>query len=136
MHLHFKDLDKFGKGEDVPWGTGKGDVKGMMQELKRQGFHGYLSIEYEHGLLCPSCGQTSPSASRTSTPRRPNWPSSFCWAGARKSGSMLRLCARRPLRAVRSVCKGLAPGEIMSHAPSIAKTPPPVRRHRASWSAR
>ncbi len=51
MHLHFKDLDQFGKGQDVPWGTGKGDVKGMLQELKRQGFHGYFSIEYEHGTV-------------------------------------------------------------------------------------
>ena len=50
-HLHFKDLDKFGDGHDVPWGTGKADVKGMMQELKRQGFKGYLSIEYEYGSL-------------------------------------------------------------------------------------
>jgi sugar phosphate isomerase/epimerase len=49
-HLHFKDLDKFGNGaHDVPWGTGKGDVQGMMAELKRQGFKGYLSIEYEYG---------------------------------------------------------------------------------------
>jgi sugar phosphate isomerase/epimerase len=40
-HLHFKDLDKFGGGgHDVPWGTGKADVKGMMQELKRQGLQG------------------------------------------------------------------------------------------------
>ncbi len=50
-HLHFKDLNKFGDGHDVPWGTGKGNVKGMMQELKRQGFKGYLSIEYEYGSL-------------------------------------------------------------------------------------
>lgn len=51
MHSHFKDLDGFGKGQDVPWGTGKGDPKGMLKELKRQGFHGYLSIEYEHGSV-------------------------------------------------------------------------------------
>ena len=52
MHLHFKDLDQFGmKGQDVPWGTGNGNVKGMLEELKRQGFHGYLSIEYEHGSV-------------------------------------------------------------------------------------
>ena len=50
-HLHFKDLDKYGDGHDVPWGTGQADVKGMMQELKRQGFKGYLSIEYEYGSL-------------------------------------------------------------------------------------
>jgi len=51
MHLHFKDLNEFGNGHDVPWGTGKGDTKGMMQELKRQGYKGYLSIEYEYGDL-------------------------------------------------------------------------------------
>jgi sugar phosphate isomerase/epimerase len=49
MHLHFKDLNQFGKGHDVPWGTGKGDAKGMLAELKRQGYKGYLSIEYEYG---------------------------------------------------------------------------------------
>jgi sugar phosphate isomerase/epimerase len=49
VSLHFKDLNDFGRGHDVPWGTGKADVKGMLQELKRQGFHGYFSIEYEHG---------------------------------------------------------------------------------------
>ena len=51
LHLHFKDLNEFGNGHDVPWGTGKGDVKGMMEELKRQGYKGYLSIEYEYGDL-------------------------------------------------------------------------------------
>jgi sugar phosphate isomerase/epimerase len=50
-HLHFKDLNEFGEGHDVPWGTGKGDVKGMLAELKRQGYKGYLSIEYEYGDL-------------------------------------------------------------------------------------
>jgi sugar phosphate isomerase/epimerase len=49
-HLHFKDLNDFGgDAHDVPWGTGKGDVKGMLTELKRQGYKGYLSIEYEFG---------------------------------------------------------------------------------------
>jgi sugar phosphate isomerase/epimerase len=52
MHLHFKDLNDFGDGaHDVAWGTGKGDVKGMLAELKRQGYKGYLSIEYEYGDL-------------------------------------------------------------------------------------
>ena len=51
MHSHFKDLDQFGKGQDVPWGTGKGDARGMLEELQRQRFHGYLSIEYEHGSV-------------------------------------------------------------------------------------
>jgi sugar phosphate isomerase/epimerase len=48
MHLHFNE---FGNGHDVAWGTGKGDVKGMLTELKRQGYKGYLSIEYEYGDL-------------------------------------------------------------------------------------
>jgi sugar phosphate isomerase/epimerase len=51
LHLHFKDLNEFGKGHDVVWGTGRGNVKGMMAELKRQGYKGYLSIEFEYGDL-------------------------------------------------------------------------------------
>jgi sugar phosphate isomerase/epimerase len=51
-HLHFKDLNDFGDGaHDVVWGTGKGDVKGMLEELKHQGYKGYLSIEYEYGSV-------------------------------------------------------------------------------------
>ena len=33
----------------MPWGTGKGDAKGMLAELARQGYQGFTSIEYEHG---------------------------------------------------------------------------------------
>ena len=51
LHLHFKDLDEFGKGHDVPWGTGKGNPRAMMEELKSQGYKGYLSIEFEYGDL-------------------------------------------------------------------------------------
>ena len=51
LHLHFKDLNEFVNGHDMPWGTGRGNPKGMMEELKRQGFKGYLSIEYEYGNL-------------------------------------------------------------------------------------
>jgi sugar phosphate isomerase/epimerase len=47
--LHFKDLAaKDPKSHDVPWGTGAGNAKGMMQELKRQGFKGAFCIEYEY----------------------------------------------------------------------------------------
>jgi sugar phosphate isomerase/epimerase len=51
--LHFKDLVK-GPGtsanglHDVPWGTGSSDAKAMLQELKRQHFHGAICIEYEY----------------------------------------------------------------------------------------
>lgn len=52
LHLHLKDLNAFGQpAHDLPWGTGLGDVKGMMEELKRQGYKGYLSIEYETGKV-------------------------------------------------------------------------------------
>ena len=47
--LHFKDLNlKARKGHDVPWGTGVGQCKAMMAELKRQGFHGAFCVEYEY----------------------------------------------------------------------------------------
>lgn len=51
LHSHFKDLDKFVSGHDVVWGTGVGDSKAMLAELKRQGYKGYLSVEYEYGDL-------------------------------------------------------------------------------------
>jgi sugar phosphate isomerase/epimerase len=47
--LHFKDLNQMGlKAHDVPWGTGISNVKGMMEELKRQHFHGAFCVEYEY----------------------------------------------------------------------------------------
>jgi sugar phosphate isomerase/epimerase len=47
---HFKDLSEFGNpgAHDVVWGTGKGDVRKVLEELRRQGFRGVFSIEYEH----------------------------------------------------------------------------------------
>jgi len=47
--LHFKDVkEATPKSPDVPWGTGVCNVKGMMAELKRQHFKGYVCIEYEN----------------------------------------------------------------------------------------
>jgi len=46
VSLHFKDLND--AKEDAPWGTGKGDAKGVLAELKNQGFQGTFSIEYEN----------------------------------------------------------------------------------------
>jgi L-ribulose-5-phosphate 3-epimerase len=64
--LHFKDLvpeppkaqaAATGKAKkpseskamhDVPWGTGVGNVKAQMVELKRQHFHGAFGVEYEY----------------------------------------------------------------------------------------
>jgi len=66
--LHFKDLvpDETKAGDkgpatgkkkknsqskamhDVPWGTGVGNLKAQMEELKRQHFHGAFCVEYEY----------------------------------------------------------------------------------------
>ena len=47
--LHFKDLTaKDPEAHDVPWGTGKSNVRAMMEELKRQKFRGAFCIEYEY----------------------------------------------------------------------------------------
>jgi len=35
------------KAHDVPFGTGVSDIPGILDELKRQGFTGNISIEYE-----------------------------------------------------------------------------------------
>ncbi len=50
ISLHFKDLNEFGvrRAHDVPWGSGKGDVKAMLAELDRQNFSGVFSVEYEY----------------------------------------------------------------------------------------
>lgn len=50
LSFHFKDLNKFGvrDAHDVPWGIGMSNISGVMHEMKRQGFKGHLSIEYEH----------------------------------------------------------------------------------------
>ena len=47
---HLKDLNEFGKPEahDLPYGAGVSDVPAILDELKRQGFQGNISIEYEH----------------------------------------------------------------------------------------
>ncbi len=46
---HLKDLDKMEpSGHDVPFGTGVSDIKGILTELRAQGFMGNISIEYEY----------------------------------------------------------------------------------------
>jgi sugar phosphate isomerase/epimerase len=52
VSFHFKDLNKQGKdAHDVPWGTGVADVPALIAEMKRQGFQGPISVEYEHNWL-------------------------------------------------------------------------------------
>src|SRR6266436_1732385 len=45
---HLKDKTEYGPGHDVPYGEGVGDVKRVLDELKKQGFEGNISIEYEY----------------------------------------------------------------------------------------
>ena len=47
---HFKDRNVLGEAghHDVPFGTGVGNISGILDELKRQGFQGNISVEYEH----------------------------------------------------------------------------------------
>jgi sugar phosphate isomerase/epimerase len=50
IQLHFKDTDGIQQGAlDVPFGTGRADVRSMLAELKDQGFRGVFSLEYERG---------------------------------------------------------------------------------------
>jgi sugar phosphate isomerase/epimerase len=48
--FHLKDLNAYGTktAHDVPWGTGNCNIAGVLNELKRQGWKGYFSIEYEY----------------------------------------------------------------------------------------
>lgn len=48
--FHMKDLNekKTRSAHDVPWGTGVNDIVGIMQEMKRQHFKGFVFVEYEY----------------------------------------------------------------------------------------
>jgi sugar phosphate isomerase/epimerase len=49
MSCHLKDKDVMGPdGHCVPFGTGVGKTKELLDELKAQGFQGNISIEYEY----------------------------------------------------------------------------------------
>lgn len=50
ISLHLKDMNSFDKlkAHTVPFGTGKHDIPASLKELKRQGFKGVITIEYEY----------------------------------------------------------------------------------------
>ena len=49
VSMHFKDLsEKSRDAHDVHWATGVCNVPGVIYELKRQGFKGNISAEYEY----------------------------------------------------------------------------------------
>ena len=46
---HMKDKSDYGTAaHDVPYGQGVGDIKRVLEELKKQNFQGNISIEYEY----------------------------------------------------------------------------------------
>jgi sugar phosphate isomerase/epimerase len=53
LHVHMKDLEAIAgkdtgeENRDVHWGTGVANTAGVIDELKRQGFKGMISAEYE-----------------------------------------------------------------------------------------
>jgi sugar phosphate isomerase/epimerase len=48
VSAHLKDLNVFARdGYDVPWGTGVSEMRQVLIELRRQGFRGHASVEYE-----------------------------------------------------------------------------------------
>lgn len=49
VSFHLKDVDKFGEksARCVPWGTGAGDIDGILKEMHRQRWKGDFGIEYE-----------------------------------------------------------------------------------------
>jgi sugar phosphate isomerase/epimerase len=58
ISFHLKDLNEYGpKAHDVPWGTGRGDVKGMLAEVKRQKLKPVFSMEYEHQFTMPELAE-------------------------------------------------------------------------------
>ena len=49
INLHLKDSNEDSlDAHDVPWGTGTANIRGILDELKRQHFDGNISIEYEY----------------------------------------------------------------------------------------
>ena len=49
MSSHLKDKSDWGhEGHDIPYGQGVGEMKRVLDELKKQNFQGNISIEYEY----------------------------------------------------------------------------------------
>jgi sugar phosphate isomerase/epimerase len=52
ISCHLKDKTEKGhEGHDIPYGSGGGRIKEILDELKAQGFKGNISVEYEYNWL-------------------------------------------------------------------------------------
>jgi sugar phosphate isomerase/epimerase len=53
IYFHMKDLNEFGvrKAHDMPWGTGKANMRGILEYLNKIKWRGAVSSEYEHNWL-------------------------------------------------------------------------------------
>lgn len=58
ISFHLKDLNEFGpKAHDVPWGSGHGNIKGILAEVKHQGIKPVFSMEYEYRFTMPELAE-------------------------------------------------------------------------------
>lgn len=51
LDVHLKDRSDYGVGpgiDDVPWGSGKGNIRDLLAELTLQDYDGWLTMEYEN----------------------------------------------------------------------------------------
>ncbi len=49
ISFHFNDVNTIGpEAHAVPWGTGVNNIKGMLEEVHRQGVKAVFSVEYEY----------------------------------------------------------------------------------------
>ena len=49
VDVHLKDLNEFGNLDayDVPFGSGKSNIKDILSELSLQNYHGTITVEHE-----------------------------------------------------------------------------------------
>jgi|SRR5208283_5365134 len=68
LSFHLKDIEKLGRvdAQEVPWGTGKSDVEGILKEIRRQELKPVIAIEYEcPGDMLPALRQSITSYEKT-----------------------------------------------------------------------
>jgi L-ribulose-5-phosphate 3-epimerase len=54
LHVHLKDIREAGAHRTCAFGEGVVNVRGVVEELKRQGYDGYISVEHEPEAFDPT----------------------------------------------------------------------------------